>query len=203
MKINRNLATSIAISALVILGLIGWQISGAGNEIANKAQTAVTSAESSTQLTADPEPEAPEVLEDPNPKNLPAGNIWTYNCEISVQLPESFYLTCADGGWYVYNIKWQSWGKTEAKATAMYSEKICEPDCADGYRVEAPVTLTISTLAKPGNKIYLTNLVMEASTEKNFQGGNRSLTWDLGEFAKMMESEQPLCVFSLKKKDDE
>ena len=71
----------------------------------------------------------------------------------------------------------------------MYSEKICEPDCADGYRVEAPVALTISTLAKPGNKIYLTNLVMEASTEKNFQGGNRSLTWDLGEFAKMMASD--------------
>ena len=189
MKINRNLAAAIAISSLVILGFIGWQISEANNETANKAQTAVTSAESSTQSTVEPEPETSEVLEDPNPKNLPAGNIWTYNCEIPVQLPESFYLTCADGGWYVYNIKWQSWGKTEAKATAMYSEKVCEPDCADGYRVEAPVTLTISTLAKPSNKIYLTNLVMNASTEKNFQGGNRSLTWDLGEFAKMMRSE--------------
>ena len=186
MGINRNLAAAIAISSLVILGFIGWQISGASNETASKAPTTHSSAESSTQSMVEPEPEASEVLEDPNPKNLPAGNIWTYNCEIPVQLPESFYLTCADGGWYVYNIKWQSWGKTEAKATAMYSEKICEPDCADGYRVEAPVTLTISTLAKPGNKIYLTNLVMEASTEKSFQGGNRLLTWDLGEFAKMM-----------------
>jgi hypothetical protein len=189
MKINRNLGASLAISLLVILGFIGWQISGASNETASKTPSTATSAESSAQPTVEPEPEASEVLEDPNPKNLPAGNIWTYNCEIPVQLPESFYLTCADGGWYVYNIKWQSWGKTEAKATAMYSEKVCEPDCADGYRVEAPVTLTISTLAKPGNKIYLTNLVMEASTEKNFQGGNRSLTWDLGEFAKMMESD--------------
>ena len=186
MKISRNLAPAIAISLLVPLGLVGWQISGASNETASKAQTADTSAESSTKPTVEPEPEASEVLEDPNPKNLPAGNIWTYNCEIPVQLPESFYLTCADGGWYVYNIKWQSWGKTEARATAIYSEKVCEPDCADGYRVEAPVTLTISTLPRPGNKIYLTNLVMEASTEKNFQGGNRSLTWDLGEFAKMM-----------------
>ncbi|CAN2186624.1 hypothetical protein MCEMKE14_00426 [Candidatus Nanopelagicaceae bacterium] len=186
---GRKLATAIAISSLVILGFIGWQISGASNQTASKAPTARTSSESSTQPTAEPEPEASEVLEDPNPKNLPAGNIWTYNCEIPVQLPESFYLTCADGGWYVYNIKWQSWGKTEAKATAMYSEKVCEPDCADGYRVEAPVNLTISTLAMPGNKIYLTNLVMKASTEKNFQGGNRSLTWDLGEFAKLMASD--------------
>jgi hypothetical protein len=30
---------------------------------------------------------------------------------------------------------------------------------------------------------------MRASTEKNFENGNRALTWDLGEFAKMMESE--------------
>ena len=136
------------------------------------------------------ESEEPSVaIEDPNPNKLPASNIWTYNCEIPVQLPESFYLTCADGGWYVYNIKWQSWGKTEARATAIYSEKVCEPDCADGYRVEAPVTLTISTSTNPGKKIYLTNLEMEASTEKNFADGNRSLTWDLGEFAKMMESE--------------
>ena len=188
MKISRNLVASIAIAILVILGFIGWQISGANNETPNRTPTTYTSAESSAQPTVEPEPEASEVLEDPNPKNLPAGNIWTYNCEIPVQLPESFYLTCADGGWYVYNIKWQSWGKTEAKATAMYSEKVCEPDCADGYRVEAPVTLTISTSTNPGKKIYLTNLEMEASTKKNFQGGNRSLTWDLGEFAKMMES---------------
>ena len=186
MKINRNLAATIAISSLVILGFIGWEISGANNETPNRTPTTYTSAESSTQPTVEPEPEESEILEDPNPKNLPAGNIWTYNCEIPVQLPESFYLTCADGGWYVYNIKWQSWGKTEANATAMYSEKVCEPDCADGYRVEAPVTLTISTSTNPGKKIYLTNLIMEASTEKNFQGGNRSLTWDLGEFAKMM-----------------
>ena len=189
MKIKRNLAVSIAISALVILGLIGWQISGASNETASKTSNTDTSAESAANPTVEPEPEAYETLEDPNPNNLPAGNIWTYNCEIPVQLPESFYLTCADGGWYVYNIKWQSWGKTEAKATAMYSEKVCEPNCADGYRVEAPVTLTISTSTNPGKKIYLTNLEMEASTKKNFQGGNRSLTWDLGEFAKMMNQQ--------------
>ena len=185
LKINRNLAASIAILALVILGFIAWQIAGTSNEITSRATD--TSAESSPQTTVEPEPEASETLEDPNPKNLPAGNIWTYNCEIPVQLPESFYLTCADGGWYVYNIKWQSWGETEAKATAMYSENVCEPNCAEGYRVEAPVTLTLTTFANPGKKIYLTNLDMRASTEKNFENGNRSLTWDLGEFAKMMD----------------
>jgi hypothetical protein len=71
----------------------------------------------------------------------------------------------------------------------MYSENVCEPNCAEGYRVEAPVTFMLSTSAKPGKKIYLTNLDMRASTEKNFENGNRALTWDLGEFAKMMESQ--------------
>jgi hypothetical protein len=185
MKINRNLAAAIAISGLVILGFIAWQIVGTSNETTSKTKN--TSAESATQPTVEPEPEPSLTIEDPNPKKLPASNIWTYNCEIPVQLPESFYLTCADGGWYVYNIKWQSWGKKEAKATAMYSENVCEPNCAEGYRVEAPVTLTLSISAKPGKKIYLTDLVMTASTEKNFSSGARSLTWDLGEFAKMMD----------------
>jgi len=186
-RINRNLAASLAISGLVILGFIAWQTVGTNNEATSI--TTNTSTESSANPTVEPEPEASETIEDPNPKKLPAGNIWTYNCEIPVQLPESFYLTCADGGWYVYNIKWQSWGEKEAKATAMYSENVCEPSCAEGYRVEAPVTLTLTTFAKPGKKIYLTNLDMRASTEKNFENGNRTLTWDLGEFAKMMESQ--------------
>jgi hypothetical protein len=90
MNTNRNLAASLALSVLVILGFIGWRISGASDETASKTPSTATSAESSTQPTIEPEPEASEILEDPNPKNLPAGNIWTYNCEIPVQLPESF-----------------------------------------------------------------------------------------------------------------
>ena len=180
MKINGNLIASIAIIALVVGGLTAWQLSGDDpaqelTQIAVKASPAESASEEPTVA-----------IEDPNPNNLPANNIWTYNCEIPVQLPESFYLTCADGGWYVYNIKWQSWGAKEARATAIYSENVCEPNCAEGYRVEAPVTLTLTTFAKPGKKIYLTNLDMRASTEKNFENGNRTLTWDLGEFAKMM-----------------
>jgi hypothetical protein len=162
---------------------VAWQLKG-GEPAQEITQPAV---KASPTETASQEPTV--AIEDPNPKNLPASNIWTYNCEIPVQLPESFLLTCGDGGWYVYNIKWQSWDQKEAKATAVYSENVCEPNCAEGYRVEAPVDLTISTSAKPGKKIYLTNLVMSASTEKNFENGNRSLSWDLGEFAKFMDSE--------------
>ena len=183
MKINRNLIASLAITSLLIIGFAAWQLNG-DEPLEMQAQPIVTA--SPTQSASE---EPSEVIEDPNPLKLAAGNIWTYNCEIPVQLPESFYLTCADGGWYVYNIKWQSWGESEATATALFSEKVCEPNCAEGYRVEAPVNLTLTTFAKPGKTVYLTNLDMRASTEQNFESGNRSLTWDLGEFAKMMESE--------------
>ena len=183
MQINRNAIASLAITSVLISGFAAWQLKGdEPSEV--QAKPIVTA--SPTQ----PAPEEPsDTIEDPNPLKLSAGNIWTYNCEIPVQLPESFLLTCGDGGWYVYNIKWQSWGESEAKATAIYSENVCEPSCAEGYRVEAPVDLTLSAFTKLGKKIYLTNLDMRASTEKNFQSGDRTLTWDLGEFAKMMESE--------------
>lgn len=189
MKINRNLIASLAITSVIFTGATAWLLKGdEPSEV--QAQPMVTA--SPTQSVSEEPSEVIEdtavEIEDPNPRKLGARNIWTYNCEIPVQLPESFYLTCADGGWYVYNIKWQSWGESEATATALFSEKVCEPNCAEGYRVEAPVKLNLTTFAKPGKKIYLTNLVIEASTEKNFADGNRSLTWDLGEFAKMMDS---------------
>jgi hypothetical protein len=190
MRINRNLAVSLAIVGLLFAGLAVTQIKrDKPAEVQTQPAASAAPTESPSQEPSIVSEEPSLKLEDSNPNNLSASNIWTYNCEIPVQLPESFLLTCADGGWYVYNIKWQSWGEQEAKATAIFSEKVCEPSCADGYRVEAPVTLTLSTFAKPGKKIYLTNLDMRASTHESFQSGARTLTWDLGEFAKMMESE--------------
>jgi hypothetical protein len=115
-KIDRSITASLAISAL-LGGFIGWLVSSNNQPNQVQPNSALTASVKPTQSATE---ETSETLEDPNPKNLPAGNIWTYNCEIPVQLPESFYLTCADGGWYVYNIKWQSWGQTEAQATAMY-----------------------------------------------------------------------------------
>jgi hypothetical protein len=182
LKINRSIAASLVISAL-LGGFIGWLVSS--NDQPNQVQPNSVLTASATPRSSE---EASEVSEAANPYALPSRNIWTYDCEIPVQLPESIYLTCADGGWYIYKIKWQSWDESEATATGYFSQRVCEPDCASGYRVEAPVTLTLTSPAKDGKKIYLTNLVMNASTEKNFSGGDRSLTWDLGEFAKMMDS---------------
>ena len=185
-RINRNLAAALAITALLITVMAAWKIHGNDQSAQVQPKAELTASATPTPTASE---ELVEILEEPNPNALAARNIWTYDCEIPVQLPESIYLTCADGGWYIYKIKWQSWNENNATATALFSQKVCEPNCAEGYREEAPVTLTISTFAKPGKKIFLTNLEMRASTEQSFQSGDRTLTWDLGEFAKMMESE--------------
>ena len=51
------------------------------------------------------------------------------------------------------------------------------------------MNLTLTPFSKSGKEIYLTNLAMSASTNQNFQSNDRTLTWDLGEFAKIMNSE--------------
>ena len=195
MKINRNLLISLAIAVILILALIFSQLK---SDQTTKSDSQSSQSEQTQVATQDQETaqETPAISSEPsqsavvtNQSKLDPKNIWTYDCEIPVQLPDSITLTCGDGGWYIYQIKWSSWTPTGAKAKAVFSEKICEPSCADGYRVEAPVTLTISTFAKPGKKIFLTNLDMRASSDQNFTSGDRTLTWDLGEFAKMMDEE--------------
>ena len=183
MKINRTLIASIAITSAIFTGVTAWQLKGA--EPSEVQAQPIVNASPTQPVSKEPS----EVIENPNPLKLPAGNIWTFDCEIPVQLPESFYLTCGDGGWYVYNIKWQSWGESEAIADAFFSENVCDPSCAEGYRVETPVTLSLTKASSPGKKIYLTNLDMRASTEQNFKNGDRTIIWDLGEFAKFMDSE--------------
>jgi hypothetical protein len=89
----------------------------------------------------------------------------------------------------IKKIIWLTWAPTDAQGSAIFSEKVCKPNCAEGYRVDVPVNLKLNSQAMAGKKIYLTNLEMSASTKQNFTNGNRTLTWDLGEFAKLMESE--------------
>jgi hypothetical protein len=40
-----------------------------------------------------------------------------------------------DGGWYVYNIKWNSWGEREAEPTGVFSQIVCDPNCAEGFEL--------------------------------------------------------------------
>ena len=69
MRINRNLAAAMAITVLLIAGVVGWQISDA-----DQATQVQPKAELTASATPTASQEPAEILEDPNPKKLT--HIW-------------------------------------------------------------------------------------------------------------------------------
>jgi hypothetical protein len=84
-------------------------------------------------------------------------NVYTEVCGYLDQKPEDIYLTCADGGILVRNIKWDIWRASGAKGTGIHSVNQCDPDCANGKRLEYPVEVRLSKLMTDGEKFYLTS----------------------------------------------
>ena len=118
----------------------------------------------------------------PTPKQ-----ILTWDCETATYKPESITITCADGGIYVEKIQWRTWGQEGATGTGIYSENLCEPNCAEGKRVTAPVDITLSNLTEQNGKHYLRTLDITTSDGKDFPWGRaNSFQWDVMEFVEMM-----------------
>ena len=123
------------------------------------------------------------------PSDLPASKVLTWNCEIEEHKPELIFLTCADGGLYVEKIKWSTWSKEGATGMGIFSENLCEPSCAEGQRVEAPVNVVLSKLTEHNGKFYLRKLDIRTKDRKDFAWGRANgFVWDVMEFAEMMRS---------------
>jgi hypothetical protein len=121
------------------------------------------------------------------PADLPVSKVLTWNCELEEHKPELIFLTCADGGLYVEKIKWNTWSKEGATGTGIFSENLCEPSCAEGKRVTAPVNLILSNLTEQNGKYYLRTLDTSTSDRKDFPWGRAdSFQWDVMEFAEML-----------------
>ena len=121
------------------------------------------------------------------PADLKDSDVLTWDCETSEFKPETIMLTCADGGWLVYKIKWKTWTKEKATGTGYFSENLCNPSCAEGKRVEAPVNVTLTDLTPYKGKYYLRSLDIRTSDGKDFPWGKAGvLGWDVMEFAEQM-----------------
>ena len=121
------------------------------------------------------------------PADLPASKVLTWNCELEEHKPELIFLTCADGGLYVEKIKWSTWTKESATGIGVFSENLCEPSCAEGQRVEAPVNLLLTNLTDQNGKYYLRTLDISTSDGKDFPWGRTNgFEWDVMEFAELM-----------------
>jgi hypothetical protein len=112
--------------------------------------------------------------------------ILTWDCETAVYKPKSITITCADGGIFVEKIQWSSWSQKSASGVGIFSENLCEPNCADGKRVIAAVKLTLSNLTVQNDKYYLRTLDITTSDGKDFPWGrSNGLQWDVMEFAQL------------------
>ncbi len=112
--------------------------------------------------------------------------VWTYDCEFPVQRPERIMLTCADGGMIVTDIKWQTWNSKGATGTGTYSQNMCEPNCAEGKRIEVPVRLRLSELFGYKGRNVLKSLDIKAVSGRELPDGTAGFTWDVTEFAVKM-----------------
>ena len=121
-------------------------------------------------------------------KTITPEQVLTWDCETAEHKPESITITCADGGIFVEKIQWSTWSKEGATGMGIYSENLCEPNCAEGEWVNAPVKLTLSNLTEFKGKIYLRTLDIATFDGKDFPWGKVGrVQSDVMEFAEMRE----------------
>ena len=116
-----------------------------------------------------------------------AKDIYTYDCEILEQRPEQLTKFCADAGVYVYGIKWKSWGYNGAEGTGTYSQNLCEPNCAEGTRVEEQVDLYLSGIEVIEGKRVLRYLSVNTRDGALLPNGDSYDNWDVAEFVVTMK----------------
>ena len=122
--------------------------------------------------------------EAPQTKSYPKlAGTWTYDCEFPVQRPEEIMLTCADGGMIVTDIRWQTWSSKQALGTGIYSQNMCDPNCAEGSRVDAPVTIKLSDPFEYKGRNILKTLDIQAVGGRELPNGGANKKWDVSEFA--------------------
>ena len=111
---------------------------------------------------------------------------WTYDCEFPVQRPLQIMLTCADGGMIVTDITWNTWTETGAIGTGTYSQNMCEPNCAEGTRVNVPVIIKLSGPFEYKGRNLLKTLDIQAVSGRELPSGDKNMKWDIVEFAVRM-----------------
>jgi hypothetical protein len=123
--------------------------------------------------------------------HLNPSQVSTWDCEYPEYKPETIMIYCGDGGAYISKIQWSSWSQDGARGIGEYYRNLCEPDCADGNIVHAPVNVSLSNLTQRKGKFYLRTLDMRSVSGKDFPWGESSnFEWDVMDFAEQMNWDQ-------------
>jgi len=122
------------------------------------------------------------------PISIAAADIYTWDCESPVQKPETIMIMCGDGGIFIDKITWKTWSAQGATGTGTWGENLCDPSCAEGEVVYAPVNVSLSNLSARKGKNYLRTLDITTQDGKDFPWGRANgFQWDVMEFAEMMD----------------
>jgi hypothetical protein len=126
-------------------------------------------------------------LSEDNAPVVKSSEVYTWDCEYPEQKPEAITLTCADGGQYIDDITWDTWSASGAQGTGFYHVNDCDPNCAEGNFLSAPVTIQLSDLSTYQGKSYLRTMTFETTSGENLPNSGQSIyQWDVMEFAEMM-----------------
>ena len=132
------------------------------------------------------------VTQDSNSKpgatvDIKTSQVFTWDCEFPEFKPETIMIYCGDGGAYVDKIQWETWSSKGASGSGEYYKNLCEPDCADGEIVHAPVKVELSDLTLRKGKYYFRTLDISSVDGKDFSWGEvGTFHWDVMEFAEQM-----------------
>jgi len=118
-----------------------------------------------------------------------ANDIYTYDCEYLEQRPDQLTKYCADAGVLIYDITWDRWGYNGAEGTGTYSDNLCEPNCADGKRVETKVDLFLSGIEVIEGKKVLRYLNANTRNGELLPNGDTYVGWDVAEYAVKMQKD--------------
>ncbi|MFM9150666.1 MAG: hypothetical protein ACKOPU_00065 [Candidatus Planktophila sp.] len=116
-----------------------------------------------------------------------ARDIYTYDCETLEQRPDQLIKYCADAGALIYDITWDTWGYSGATGKGMYSENLCDPNCAEGTRKEVPVDIYLSGVEKIDGVKILRYLSANTRNGEVLPNGDSFTNWDVAEFALSMK----------------
>jgi hypothetical protein len=115
-----------------------------------------------------------------------ARDIYTYDCEMAEQRPSQITRFCADGGASVYDITWNTWSYNGATGEGIYTEKLCEPNCAEGESAEVPVDVYLSGIEVINGRKILRNISVNTRNGELLANGDTYADWDVAEFAIQM-----------------
>jgi ABC-type phosphate transport system substrate-binding protein len=160
----------VVLAVLAVAAGIGASACGSGAAPALVAPNG--SAKSSTR--------APVPSTTPLPKVYLAANGWSARSPVFE--PRSVAVS-ADSSFYLESMTW-TWSSTQAVGTGTGTVNTCQPDCADGKHISAPIKVTLTRPQQACGHDFFTNMVITWVARNPDPTGPRTST---------LASGAPLC----------